>query len=70
MSDESDPQKETFDEFCKSFSYRSRTELLFKFLKYGSENQAGDFLRELLHLTGDLIDHGDIEPIIEPIVRA
>ena len=69
-SNASDPQNETFYEFRNSFSYGSRTDLLFKFLKSGSEQQADDFLRELLHLTDDLIDDGDVTPIVEAIVRA
>jgi D-proline reductase (dithiol) PrdB len=62
--------KETFDEFRSSFSYGSRTDLLFKFLKSGSEQLADDFLTEILDLTGDLIDNGDTAPIVEAIVRA
>jgi hypothetical protein len=62
--------KETFDEFRNSFSYGSRTDLLFKFMKTGTEQLADDFLRELLDLTGDLIDDGNTQPIVEAIVRA
>ncbi len=69
-SDELHMNKETFDEFRNSFSYGSRTDLLFKFLKSGTEQQADDFLRELLKLTGDLIDDGDIGQIVDAIVRA
>jgi hypothetical protein len=39
-------------------------------LKSGCKQQADDFLRELLHLTADLIDDGDVTPIVEAIVRA
>jgi len=63
-------RKETFDEFRNSFSYGSRTDLLFKFLKSGSEQLADDFLQEILGLTGDLIDNGDTTPIVDAIVRA
>jgi len=62
--------KETFDEFRNSFSYGSRTDLLFKFLKSCSEQQADEFLRELLQLTGDLIDDGEIGPVVDALVRA
>ena len=61
---------ESFDEFRNSFSYGSRSDLCFKWLKSGSEQLAGDFLRELLDLTGRLIDDGDTGPIVEAIVRA
>lgn len=67
---ESTPAKETFDEFRNSFSYGSRTDLLFKFLKSGSEQLADDFLQELLDLTGNLIDDGDTAPLIDAIVKA
>lgn len=69
-SDKREMSKETFDEFRNSFSYGSRTDLLFKFLKSCTEQQADDFLRELLQLTGDLIDDGDVGPVVDAIVRA
>ncbi len=69
-SDSDVPAKETFDEFRSSFSYGSRTDLLFKFLKSGSEQQADDFLKEFLDLAGNLIDDGDTAPIVDVIVRA
>ena len=67
---ESSSGKETFDEFRTSFSYGSRNDLLFKWMKTGSEELADEFLRELLDLTGNLIDDGDTQPIVEAIVRA
>ncbi|MBN4064667.1 hypothetical protein JYU04_02915 [Dehalococcoides mccartyi] len=69
-SDSTDSENETFDDFRKSFSYGSRTDLLFKFLRSGPETFASGFLQELLDLTGDLIDNGDTAPIVEAIVRA
>ena len=69
-SNSNDKAKETFDDFRKSFSYGSRTDLLFKFLNTGSEQQADDFLRELLDLVGNLIDDGDTRPMIDSIVSA
>jgi D-proline reductase (dithiol) PrdB len=39
-------------------------------MKAGSEQLADDFLQEFLRLTGDLIDNGDTQPIVEAIVRA
>jgi hypothetical protein len=61
---------ESFNEFRNSFSYGSRPDLFFKWLKSGSEQLADEFLQELLRLTGDLIDDGDTQPIVEAIVRA
>jgi hypothetical protein len=69
-SSESPTEKETFDEFRTSFSYGSRNDLLFKWMKAGPEEMAGEFLQELLKLTGNLIDDGDTQPIVEAIVRA
>ena len=66
---ETSPGKETFDEFRTSFSYGSRNDLLFKRMKTGSEELTGDFLHELLNLTGNLIDDRDTQPIVEAIVR-
>jgi len=63
-------EKESFDDFRNSFSYGSRTDLLFKWMKSGSEGLADEFLKELLDLTGNLIDDGDTQPIVEAIVRA
>ena len=63
-------EKESFDDFRSSFSYGSRSDLLFKFLKSGSEQLADEFFQELLALTGDLIDDGDPTAIVESIVRA
>ena len=63
-------EKETFDDFRSSFSYGSRSDLLFKFLKSGSEQLADEFLQELLSLTGDLIDDGEPTASVEAIVRA
>ena len=69
-SSESSFGKETFDDFRTSFSYGSRNDLLFKWMKAGPEELAGEFLQELLDLTGNLIDDGDSQPIVEAIVRA
>lgn len=61
---------ESFDEFRNSFSYGARADLFFKWFKTGTEQLADEFLQELLELTGNLIDNGDPQPIVEAIVRA
>lgn len=61
---------ESFDAFRNSFSYGSRSDLFFKWLKTGSEQLADEFLQKLMRLTGELIDDGDTQPIIKAIVRA
>jgi len=69
-SSESSSGKESFDEFRTSFSCGSRNDLLFKWMKTASEELADEFLQELLDLTGNLIDDGNTQPIVEAIVRA
>ena len=61
---------QSFDEFRNSFAYGSRTDLFFKWFRSGSEQLADEFLQELLRLTGNLIDDGDTQPIVDAIVRA
>ena len=50
---------ETLEEFKNSFSYGSRSDLAFKFLKALPEADAGEFLRQLLDRLGETIDDGD-----------
>lgn len=61
---------ESFDEFRNSFFCGSRTDLFHKWFKAGPEEIADEYLQELLRLTGQLIDDGDTEPIVEVIVLA
>ena len=58
---------ETLEEFRKSFSYGSRTDLLFKFLASGgmTDEDAGEFFRGLLELLGDAFDTTDYGPVLE-----
>lgn len=56
---------ETFAEFKDSFSYGSRTDLAFKYLKNLPDDQAADFFRSLLWGLGDTIDDGDAGRLIE-----
>ena len=50
---------ETFVDFKNSFSYGSRPDLNFKFLKSLSEEEAATFFQELLWKLGDFINDGD-----------
>jgi hypothetical protein len=52
-------EHEKFDEFKNSFSYGSRTDLNFKFLKGLSNEASATFFQELLRKLGDTIDDGD-----------
>ena len=60
---------ESFDDFRKSFSYGSRTDLLFKFL--GSPNvsdgEAADFFQKLLERIGDAADTGDFSEVLQHV---
>jgi hypothetical protein len=56
---------ETFEEFRKSFSYGSRSDLNFKFLKALSDEDAAEFLRQVLEELGDSYDHGDLDPLVQ-----
>jgi hypothetical protein len=54
---------ESFEEFKDSFSYGSRTDLTFKFLKKLPPHDAAEFLRLLLHEIGHTLDDGDLDRI-------
>jgi len=54
---------ETLAQFKDSFSYGSRTDLSFKFLKALTEAEAGEFIAELLGEVGASYDDGDISRI-------
>lgn len=60
---------ETFEEFRKSFSYGSRSDLNFKFLKALSDEDAAKFFEELLDHIGDAYDHARLEDIIDHVVE-
>ncbi len=51
---------ESFEEFKNSFSYGSRTDLSFKFLKALPPEKAAEFLRLLLVEVGHTFDDGDL----------
>lgn len=61
---------ETFEEFRESFSYGSRNDLSFKFLKRMSDEAAADLIQELLRLLGDSYDTGDVLPLIRAAYEA
>jgi hypothetical protein len=60
---------ETFEEFKNSFSYGSRTDMNFKFLKSLSDVEAGEFFQELLWILGDASNDGEIDPVIRYIYQ-
>ena len=56
---------ESFEQFRTSFSYGSRSDLSFKFLKSMSDDEAAEFFRRLLHEVGEAFDSGDLDPILQ-----
>jgi len=65
MPDES--QNETFESFKNSFSYGSRNDLNFKFLKGLPDDQAANFFQELLWILVDSFDNGDYNRLYEHV---
>jgi len=60
--DQTEP-RDTFEEFKNAFSYGSRSDLTFKFLKSFTSDEAADYLQELMRLAKDLLVDGTIESI-------
>ena len=60
----SDRNRESLEDFLRSFSYGSRNDLSFKFLKHLPRDGGPEFLRCLLLLLGDAYDTGDVEPLV------
>ena len=60
-------QKESFESFKNSFSYGSRNDLNFKFLKGIPDDQAANFFQELLWKLVDAFDHGDYEHLYKHV---
>ncbi len=56
---------ESFEDFKTSFSYGSRSDLAFKFLKRLSTDEAAAFLQELLRRLGDTIDDGVADRLVQ-----
>ena len=66
---DSDPLPESLEGFKNSFSYGSRTDMNFKFLKNLSEKDAAQFFQDLLWKLGDASNDGMLNPIIEHIYQ-
>ncbi len=62
--------QESFESFRRSFSYGTRNDLNFKFLKSVPDEEAAQFFQDLLHLLGDAYDSGDVAPLIERAYEA
>lgn len=59
------PMRESFEDFKNSFSYGSRSDLSFKFLKALSDDQAAEFLARLLHEVGEMYDGAGPEALLD-----
>lgn len=60
-------QKETFETFKNSFYYGARTDLNFKFLKDLSDEEAANFIQELLWKVIDSMNDGNYDRIAKHI---
>jgi len=63
-------EHESLESFRNSFSYGSRTDLDFKFLKSLTDDQAAAFLQDVLRKLGNAYDSGDAQPLIEAAYEA
>jgi hypothetical protein len=68
--DGSERTGESLEQFKNSFSYGSRSDLNFKFLKSLSPDDAGVFFQQLLREIGDSLDHGNISRLHQLVVEA
>jgi hypothetical protein len=59
---------ETFEQFRLSFSYGSRNNLNFKFMKTMSDHDAAAFVAAVLRQLSDAYDTGDIAPMMETAI--
>jgi len=59
--------EESFSDFKNSFSYGSRSDLNFKFLKGLSDEEAGQFFQALLWKLGDAFASNDYTQVIEHV---
>ena len=63
------PKPESFEEFKKSFSYGTRTDLNFKFLAKLSDDQGAQFFQDLLSKIGTAFDDGNFTQIVEHVCK-
>ncbi|MDY0235377.1 MAG: glycine/sarcosine/betaine reductase selenoprotein B family protein [Gudongella sp.] len=60
---------DTFNDFKNSFNYGKRNNLNFKFMSLMTDDEAANFIEELLSLSGELLNEGNIENVIEHIFQ-
>ncbi len=64
-----DQHQETFEEYKDSFSYGSRPDLNFKFMKAFSEADGAQFIQDLIWKIGDTLNEGDLNTLREHIIQ-
>ena len=64
-----DTKSESFEDFKNSFSYGSRSDLNFKFLKQLSNDDAAQFIQDLFINIKESMDVGNFDRVIDHIVR-
>ncbi len=64
---ESGTPGETFGEFKNSFSYGSRSHLLYKFLRLLPPEQAAEFFESVLRDVGDSLDDGSFDRVVQTV---
>jgi hypothetical protein len=60
---------ETFEEFKKSFSYGTRSNMNFKFLNNLSNGEVGEFFKQLAQELGESFDNGDLQKLYQFVVE-
>lgn len=61
--------KETFEEYKDSFSYGSRPDLNFKFMKAFSEAEGAQYLQDLLWKIGDALNTDNLDILREHVIE-
>ena len=61
------PKPESVEEFARSFSYGSRSDLLFKFLKNLPPTEVAEFFHEFLGKLGQTVDDGDLDRLLDHV---
>jgi hypothetical protein len=69
MTGDSTDSGESFEQFKNSFSYGSRSDLSFKFLKSLSDEDAAEFFRGLLAEVGETFDDGNLGRIHDHVIE-
>jgi hypothetical protein len=64
---QTESQPESFKQFKDSFSYGTRSDMNFKFIKNLSDEDAALFLEQLLHKLGESCDDGKFDRVVQHV---